>query len=146
MSELVIRGVRVEDGDNGLWEVYSGLTSAPVIGKEKLKALVDELNADVNRELVVAVDGDGSVLGTASLVLERKLIRGGALCGHIEDVVVSDKARGRGLGRRLVTHLTDIARTRGCYKVILDCAENNVAFYERCGFKRKEVQMAMYIE
>lgn len=33
----------------------------------------------------------------------------------------------------------------GCYKVILDCSEDNVRFYERCGFVRKEVQMAAYI-
>ena len=146
MTEVEIRGVCVEDGDNGLWEVYGGLTKAPALKKEQLSALIEELNSDVKRELVVAVNGDGIVLGTASLMMERKLIRGGALCGHIEDVVVSDKARGQGLGKRLVTHLSDIARGQGCYKVILDCAENNVAFYERCGFKRKEVQMAMYFE
>ena len=29
----------------------------------------------------------------------------------------------------------------GCYKVILDCAEANVPFYEKCGLTRKEVQM-----
>lgn len=33
------------------------------------------------------------------------------------------------------------AKEAGCYKVILDCAENNVAFYEKCGLTRKEVQM-----
>ena len=32
----------------------------------------------------------------------------------------------------------------GCYKVILDCSEGNVPFYERCGFQRKEVQMAVH--
>ena len=29
--------------------------------------------------------------------------------------------------------------------MILDCSEDNVAFYERCGFQRKEVQMAVYL-
>ena len=29
----------------------------------------------------------------------------------------------------------------GCYKVILDCAEANVVFYEKCGLTRKEIQM-----
>ena len=29
----------------------------------------------------------------------------------------------------------------GCYKVILDCSEANVPFYEKCGLERKEVQM-----
>lgn len=52
--------------------------------------------------------------------------------------------RGKGLGRHLVKKLVDISRTEGCYKVILDCAEKNVGFYEKCGFTRKEVMMALY--
>lgn len=29
--------------------------------------------------------------------------------------------------------------------VILDCSEKNVPFYEKCGFKQKEVEMAWYV-
>ena len=29
----------------------------------------------------------------------------------------------------------------GCYKVILDCNEDNVTFYEKCGLIKKEIQM-----
>lgn len=32
-----------------------------------------------------------------------------------------------------------------CHAVILDCADNNVAFYEKVGFKPKERQMALYL-
>lgn len=34
-----------------------------------------------------------------------------------------------------------LAQELGCYKVILDCSEDNVPFYEKCGLTRKEVQM-----
>ena len=52
--------------------------------------------------------------------------------------------RGQRLGQRLVEALLAAARERGCYKAILDCAEGNVGFYERCGLTRKEVQMVKY--
>lgn len=42
---------------------------------------------------------------------------------------------------RLVEALVAVSKARGCYKVILDCAEHNVAFYEKCGLTRKEIQM-----
>ncbi len=61
---------------------------------------------------------------------------------------------------RLIEALIEASRSMGCYKVtlisnpcliltetcppvkvILDCAESNVAFYEKCGLTRKEVQM-----
>jgi glucosamine-phosphate N-acetyltransferase len=42
---------------------------------------------------------------------------------------------------RLIDALVRVAKQQGCYKVILDCTEHNVLFYEKCGLSRKEVQM-----
>ena len=47
---------------------------------------------------------------------------------------------------RLIEALVEASRSMGCYKVILDCAEANVAFYEKCGLTRKEVQMVKYLD
>jgi glucosamine-phosphate N-acetyltransferase len=43
-----------------------------------------------------------------------------------------------------VNALVEEANERQCYKVILDCDEANVGFYEKAGLVRKEVQMAKY--
>ena len=45
------------------------------------------------------------------------------------------------LWRRVIGTLTAFAEEVGCYKVILDCGEERVPFYEKCGLERKEVQM-----
>lgn len=44
----------------------------------------------------------------------------------------------------LVQHLMDLAHQLGCYKVILDCSAEKVAFYERCGLTTSGVQMSKY--
>lgn len=93
--------------------------------------------------VLVKKDGPG-IIGTATLFIERKFIHECGAVGHIEDVVVSRAARGGGYGRLLVEHLTSIAQQHRCYKVILDCDDKNVAFYERCGYQRKGAQMARY--
>ena len=59
--------------------------------------------------------------------------------------VVGCVDRGKKLGVKMMEALQRIGRQVGCYKVILDCSEDNVSFYTRCGFKQKEVQMAAYI-
>lgn len=41
---------------------------------------------------------------------------------------------GKGLGKRIVELLKEMAFAAGCYKVILDCKASNVAFYQKCGF------------
>ena len=44
----------------------------------------------------------------------------------------------------IIDQLKHLGQRSGCYKVILDCAEKNVGFYEKLGFLRKEIQMALY--
>ncbi len=50
-----------------------------------------------------------------------------------------------GHAHRIVNTLVVAARTAGCYKVILDCSEGNVAFYAKSGFQRKEVHMVRFL-
>jgi len=55
---------------------------------------------------------------------------------YVEDIYVSEWARGLGVGRRLVAEVAAIARERGCPRVDLWVLHWNPArkFYERMGF------------
>jgi glucosamine-phosphate N-acetyltransferase len=86
---------------------------------------------------VVAVEGD-QVIGTATLILEHKFLHRGGTIGHIEDVAVHPKHEGKGVGRAVVSFLVDVARQSGCYKVILSCNDQNLAFYQKLGFRRHD--------
>jgi glucosamine-phosphate N-acetyltransferase len=84
---------------------------------------------------------DDRVVGTASLLIEPKFIHSGGVVGHVEDVAVRVDDQHHGVGAALVLHLLDVCRGAGCYKVILDCEENVIPFYERLGFRRWERAM-----
>lgn len=90
----------------------------------------------------IAVE-DGRVVGTASLLVELKFLHKGSKAGHIEDVAVHPDYQRRGIGKALIMHATQVARERGCYKVILDCHDRLQEFYEKCGFTRSSCQMRM---
>lgn len=94
---------------------------------------------------LVAVDAAGEVVGTASLLLEPKLLGGGSVAGHIEDVAVRQGWDGRGVGSALVSALLERARGAGAYKVILDSSDENAGFYERLGFSRSEGTVNMRV-
>lgn len=94
------------------------------------------LFADIEKQKIIA---------TATLLIELKFIRNCGKCGHIEDVVVDSTYRGLRLGLRVVEAVMEAAKEAGCYKVILDCSENNATFYEKCGLTKKEIQMARYL-
>jgi len=59
---------------------------------------------------------------------------------YVEDVFVSEWARGRNLGRRLLAAITAVAEARGCTRVDLSVLHWNPAraFYERLGFVEME--------
>ena len=88
----------------------------------------------------------GKIVGAGTVLIERKFVRDLGLCGHIEDIVVDKTYRGKNLGKRVIELLKSLAQVNNCYKVILDCADYNVPFYNKCGFFVKECQMAWYID
>jgi len=55
---------------------------------------------------------------------------------YLEDLYVRPEARGRGVGRRLLTHLAAIAKERGCGRMewsVLDWNESAIGFYRSLG-------------
>ena len=79
-----------------------------------------------------------SIIVTSSVLIENKFLHCGSRVGHIEDVVVDKDTRGTGLGQKIVEHCIDYCRGVGCYKVILDCSNENVPFYINCGMYLSE--------
>ncbi|MBZ1350126.1 GNAT family N-acetyltransferase [Alcaligenaceae bacterium LF4-65] len=96
-----------------------------------------------NVHSVVAIKGD-IVIGYGSIIIELK-IRGGKM-GHIEDIVSHPNQRNKGIGKMIVSALYDIARSKSCYKVSLQCQQHNISFYEKCDFKLSGTTMQRFIE
>ncbi|KAL2903515.1 Glucosamine 6-phosphate N-acetyltransferase [Bienertia sinuspersici] len=95
--------------------------------------------------ICVIEDNDtGKIIATGSVFIEKKFVRNCGKAAHIEDVVVDADARGMQLGKKIIVFLIEHAQSMGCYKVILDCSAHYKAFYEKCGFKQKEIQMVKY--
>jgi GNAT superfamily N-acetyltransferase len=80
---------------------------------------------------------DGRVVATAYLNVIPNLTRGGAPYAVIENVVVDETLRGRGIGKRLMAATVREAWAAGCYKIMLMTGSRNPAthaFYRSCGF------------
>jgi glucosamine-phosphate N-acetyltransferase len=92
----------------------------------------------------VALHGTNTIIATGTIILEPKFIHNNGTVGHIEDIVVDKDKNGLGIGKKLIDELVNIAINNGCYKVILNCSETNIGFYEKAGFKTKDRQMALY--
>ena len=87
---------------------------------------------------------DDVVVGGITLLIEQKLIHNGGRVGHIEDFVVLEQHRDKGIGGLLLDYVINISERNNCYKCILDCSTSIEGYYIKKGFKKKGSYMAKY--
>ena len=138
----VVREIRKEDIGQAFFQTLDNLRSVGTLDPERGKQLLDEIYRNPNHFIYV-FELDGQIVGTTTLFIEQKFIRNGGKVGHIEDMAVRKEVQLEGIGQVLVEEAVQEAQRSGCYKVILDCGEHNVPFYEKCGFHREEQQMRL---
>jgi glucosamine-phosphate N-acetyltransferase len=133
---FALRPLELGDFHRGFLESLANLSPVDLTPAEAIQIWRGRNAAGVRT--VVAVEPDGSILGTGSLILEHKFLHHGGTIGHIEDVAVHPDHAGKGVGSAVVRALVDLARQSGCYKVILSCTDQNLAFYSKIGFRRHD--------
>jgi GNAT superfamily N-acetyltransferase len=77
------------------------------------------------------------VLGSVTLIIIPNLTYVARPFALIENVVVDEGARGKGIGESLIRQAIESAREEGCYRVSLTSNKRRQAahkFYERLGF------------
>jgi ribosomal protein S18 acetylase RimI-like enzyme len=141
--------MRVEEAVEATPEVVEAMqrlvpqvsSSAPVPTAEDVAAIV----VSPATVLLLARDGDGGeIVGTLTLALFR--IPTG-MRAWIEDVVVDEAARGKGVGEKLNRHALDVARSLGARTVDLTSRPSREAanrLYQRIGFEPRETNVYRY--
>lgn len=107
--------------------------SRPLPTASRLRALL----ADEAVTLLLAWDGP-AIVGTATVSRYRTPVVDKAV---VEDVVVDEGARGRGIGEALVKACLDVARGGGAEMVELQSASSREAanrLYQKLGFERRD--------
>jgi ribosomal protein S18 acetylase RimI-like enzyme len=112
-------------------------SSASLPTAEHLEAIVGSTAS----RLLLARDRDGAVVGMLTLALYRIPTH---MCAWIEDVVVDERARGRGVGEQLTNAALALARDEGADMVDLTSRPTREAanrLYVRLGFRPRETNV-----
>jgi glucosamine-phosphate N-acetyltransferase len=122
-----------------LFKLLSQLTDSPILDYDKVLSIVN--NLPNNQYIFIYENFEKVPIGIITLIIEQKLIHSGKCVGHIEDLVVDNKYSGKGIAKELINHCVKIATDNDCYKVILDCKEELIPFYNNNYFKQQGVCM-----
>ena len=127
----VLRLIESGDYDKDLFGLLSQLTSAPQISQDDFNEIIRSPHSEF---IIVEYLPASKIVATVRINYERKLIRGGAKVCHLEDFVVDENHRCKGLGKILIDHVKKRAQEAKCYKLIGICSDEMVPFYQKTGF------------
>ncbi len=74
-------------------------------------------------------EGD-KIIGSAKIHLEMDV-------AWVEEVLVGENARGKGVGKRILQKIEEVVKEKGCHKIFLQTGIDwdTVGFYEKAGYK-----------
>ena len=138
MGEILIRDAREEDVARIL-EIYreAGVESESFTAEEG-RAHFGVFQRYPSYRIFVAIV-DEEIAGTYELLIMDNLAKRGRKSGIVEDVAVSPRFQGRGIGRAMMLHAREQCRQAGCYKFVLSSGLKRAAahdFYDAVGFER----------
>ncbi|NOK60811.1 MAG: N-acetyltransferase [Chloroflexi bacterium AL-W] len=86
--------------------------------------------------LIIALNEQGRVVGSAQLALSHKA--NGRHRAEVQKVLVHSDCRGKGLGRKLMTVIEDVARANQITLLVLDTLVGSVAeqMYAKLGYQK----------
>lgn len=138
-----IRNLEVEDYEKGYLNLLENLTVVEPenITQNMFCQFVKQLNIN---HVVYVIEHENQIIGSGTVLIEQKIIHGCGKVAHIEDIVVSPLHTGKQLGSFIIQALVNYAKEQKCYKVILDCNESLIKFYNKNGFEKKGLEMGLY--
>tara|TARA_Y100000022_G_C13258951_1_gene381461 strand:- start:253 stop:687 length:435 start_codon:yes stop_codon:yes gene_type:complete len=120
---------------------YFGFNDKKILDFKNFKSLIERLSKNHNIYFYLE---NNKIVGAITLIIEQKIIHSGGKVGHIEDFVVLDEYRNKGIGSLLYNYVKILCEQNKCYKMILYCNELIENYYIKKGFVKKGSYLGYY--
>jgi ribosomal protein S18 acetylase RimI-like enzyme len=141
-----IRPATGEDLDQ-LLVLFRQLCPTKKIIPERLREVFLRVLATPYKQYFCAIS-EGKIVGLGAVSFKDNLWQEGEIA-YVEELVVHEATRGRGVGTQLLNHLTALAQKRGCRRIELDSAFHSVdahRLYERQGMEKRAYLFSRVLE
>ncbi len=115
-----------------------GQDNGRILSLEQAGIILARMRGYPDYHLYVAL-AQGEIVGVFALLVMDNLGHLGAPSGVVEDVVVREDWRRRGIGQEMLGFAREYCKSRGCYKLALSSnlhREEAHRFYESLGFTK----------
>ena len=101
-----IREIEINDYYKKYFDLLSQLTYAENVEFKKWEKQIQKIRENPYHHIFV-IEDKGKIIASITLLVEVKIIRNLGNIAHIEDLVVSNEYRGKGLASKLLEHLIE---------------------------------------
>jgi glucosamine-phosphate N-acetyltransferase len=135
-EDLLLRPLKSGDFERGYMDVIAQLSSPGEVTKSIFTDTFKRMLRCPETYYVYVIENtaENRIVGTATLFIEQKFLRGCSKRGFLEDVVVCESHRNRQLGKLLVAVAENLAKAMGLYKLTLTCKDAMIPFYCKLGY------------
>jgi glucosamine-phosphate N-acetyltransferase len=143
--DVIIRKLEKNDFHLGYLNILNQLSEFNIeeINYQMFEKYINLLDSNINI-FIIYDNTNNTIIGTGTIIIEKKIIHNFGKVGHIEDIVIDNKYRGKGFGKLIVDYLINYAKTNNCYKVILVSSDKNIEFYQKNKFIKKDNLLTLY--
>lgn len=136
MSNLFIFEELTKDDYNYLDFIFQFTNYKYSTNQENFKKYIDNLkNNNLGKIILLIEKNTSKIIGAGTILILHKIHNNPI--GEIHDVYIDENYRKLGLGKKIIEHLSNIGiEEYKCYKIILNCLDYNVSFYEKCSFHK----------
>ena len=147
--EFTIRDANIDDLKNGLLEVYIEGYKYHKNDRPDIFVIDDDdilkedlINTLETKHVLVAVDNNDHILG----YLYYKIKESYTNKLDVNELVIKEEYRGKGIGKSLMNKAKEIAILHNCSRIELNCwlfNENALSMYEHIGFQKQRTIFEM---
>lgn len=112
------------------------------ISEEKFNEIYDKI---FKRDIIFVCEINNIIVGTSKLLIEQKYIHNLSKYGRIEDVIIKDEYRNKGVGTHMIKYIIDYCKKYKFFKVSLSCSSDLIKFYEKNNFEVYQFNMSQLI-
>lgn len=132
-------------------ELLGGMDNESALEPEEAADIWNRINQYPYYKVFVAEDEfhGNKVVGTFCLIILDNLGHRGAKLAVVENVIVSHKLRGQGVGHQMMAYAMEMAKEENCYKIMLSSNKKRILahkFYKKIGFKQHGISFAVEVQ
>ncbi|KAF6244929.1 GNAT family N-acetyltransferase [Nitrosopumilus sp. b2] len=115
---------------------------------DSFRKLVKKYIIDSDKQIRVTILDDTKIVGMVSLMFLSRLNRD-TLEMYIPELVVIEKYRNQGIGKKLINSCIDFAKEKKCHRIRLESGNQRTEshqFYKRLGFEQSAFSFTLNLD